>query len=338
MSPGDTVVPRVRRFVPGLAFLVGLGLLAKAGSLILPVNNLLLAIGLGVIVANTVGVPSAFGPGVEQYDVVLEAGIVLMGAYVVFGEIVEAGPRILLLVLGVLVFAMLLVELVSTSLFGIDDKLSSLLASGTAVCGVSAVVATAGGIDADEEQIAYAVATVLVFDALTLVLYPAAGSLLGMAEKPFGIWAGLSMFSTGPVTAAGFAHSEVAGTWATLTKLTRNFFLGGVVVVYSLYYAGYTASGGLRSIPVRIWRNFPKFVVGFLIVVALASAQVFTEDQLISLQNASQWFLMIAFAGMGAHIRVSEMRKAGLRPLAAVALGFLVISALSLVTVLLLFG
>lgn len=191
-----------------------------------PVNHLLLAIGFGVVLGNTVGVPSWVEPGVEQYDVVLKAGIVLMGAHLVFYEILDAGPRILLLVLGVLIFAVVSVEVVSNSLFGIDDKLSSLLSSGTAVCGVSAIVATAGGIDADEEQIPYAVGTVLVFDALTLVDYPVAASLLGLGEKPFGIWAGVSMFSTRPVTAAGFAHSEVLGTWATLTKLTRNFFLG----------------------------------------------------------------------------------------------------------------
>jgi uncharacterized integral membrane protein (TIGR00698 family) len=328
----------VTRVVPGLLLLVSLGLLAKGTSLLVPVDTLLLAIGFGVVVGNVLGVPPRFEAGVEQYEVVLEAGIVLMGAYLVIGEIVAAGPRIVLLVLAALTFAILCVEAVSNSLFGIDDKLSSLLASGTAVCGVSAVVATAGGIDADEEQIAYAVATVLVFDALTLVAYPLAGSLLGLGEKPFGVWAGVSMFSTGPVTAAGFAYSEVAGTWATLTKLTRNFFLGGVVVLYSVYYAQSSASGGVRSIPARIWNNFPKFVVGFVLVVALASLQVLSEAQLTSVQNASKWLLTVAFAGMGTHIRLSEMRQAGLRPLLAVAVAFVSISVFSLAAVWFLFG
>lgn len=328
----------VKRVLPGLALLVALGLFAKAASLVVPANNLLLAIGLGVVVGNVVGVPASLEPGVERYDVVLEAGIVLMGAYVVLGEIVEAGPRILLLVVGTLGFAVVCVELLSGPLLGIDDKLSSLLASGTAICGVSAVVATAGGIDAEDEQIAYAVATILVLDALTLFSYPVVGSVLGLGEKTFGIWAGLSMFSTGPVTAVGFAYSDVAGTWATLTKLTRNFFLGGLVVLYSLHYARSGGPRKFRAVPSRVWSDFPKFVVGFAFVVALASSGALSPDQLTSIQHASKWLLAFAFAGMGMRIRVSEMRDAGIRPVIAVLASFLVISLCSLAAVRLLFG
>lgn len=74
--------------------------------------------------------------------------------------------------------------------------------------------------NADKEQIAYAVDTVLLLKAVTLVLFPVAGSVLALLDEQFGIWVSLSMFSTGPVITVGFAYSEVAGQWATLIKIS----------------------------------------------------------------------------------------------------------------------
>jgi uncharacterized integral membrane protein (TIGR00698 family) len=328
----------VRRLLPGVAVLVGVGLVAKLVSRVLPVNHLLLAVVLGLLIANVVGVPRRLRPGVEQYDLLLEAGIVLMGAYLVFGEIADAGLQILGLVVGILTVAVLCVETLSSRVFNIEAKLSSLLASGAAICGVSAVVATAGGIEADEEHVAYAVATILVFDALTLFSYPVVGSALGLGDKAFGVWAGVSMFSTGPVTAAGFAYSDVAGTWATVTKLTRNFFLGAVVVLYSLSYARSDAADSKPNVSASLWENFPKFVVGFVFVVTLASFEILSTSHLTSLQHASKWLFVFAFAGMGTQIRASEMRRAGVRPVLSMFISLLVVATLSLLVVTLLFG
>ena len=65
---------------------------------------------------------------------------------------------------------------VARNIFGLRERLGSLLAAGTGICGVSAVVAVAKSIDADEESITYAAGTVLLFDAVTLVVYPAIGT------------------------------------------------------------------------------------------------------------------------------------------------------------------
>lgn len=153
-----------------------------------------------------------------------------MGALVSVEAIVAGGPTILTLVVGVMVGTTVFVELVARNIFGLRERLGSLLAAGPGICGISAVVAVARSIDADEESIAYAAGTVSLFDAVILVAYPAIGTLLSVPDRVFGVWAGLSTFSTGPIVAAGFAYSETAGQWATITELARNAPIEAVVL------------------------------------------------------------------------------------------------------------
>jgi uncharacterized integral membrane protein (TIGR00698 family) len=321
------------RLLPGLGLLVGIALLARGVAALSPIPALLAAVLVGGVLANSVGVPSRFESGVETYKLWLEVGIVLMGVRVSLGALLDAGPTLLALVVGVVGFTLGVAELLART-FDLQRRLGSLVAAGASVCGVSAVVAVAGAIRADEEYVAYATSTILVFDAVTLFAYPALGQLLGLPDRVFGIWAGLTMFSTGPVTAAGFAHSEVAGQWATVAKLTRNVLLGGLVVGYSILYAdGESPSSSGTSFLGSLWDGFPKFVLGFLSLVVLASAGVFTDAELLRIEQAYRSAFLVAFAGLGTSIAVGELRDTGIRPLAVLALTLGVVSAVSLVIV-----
>ncbi|MDG5821686.1 putative sulfate exporter family transporter [Natronococcus sp. A-GB7] len=324
------------RFLPGLAALLLGAVLARAVELTVGFNHLLVAIALGFVLANAVGVPDRLEPGINTHKLWLGAGIVLMGASLTLETVLEVGGLVLLVVVGVTTLTILVVELLARNVFGLADQLGSLLAAGSGICGVSAVVAVAGAIRAREEQIAYAAATVLLFDAITIVVYPIVGDLLGLSDVVFGVWAGVSMFSTGPVVAVGFAHSEVAGQWATMAKLSRNALIGAVVIAYASYYA---RSGSASRPSVRtLWDEFPKFVLGFLALVALASAGVFSSAQQASIENAYNWLFVLAFVGLGTEIQLAELRSTGLTPALVVLLALVVASAVSLVTLSVLFG
>jgi uncharacterized integral membrane protein (TIGR00698 family) len=318
---------------------VAIAFLAHGVAAFSPVPALLAAVLVGGVIANIVGVPSRFESGVETYNLWLEVGIVLMGVRVSLDALLDAGPALLALVVGVVGFTLAIAELLART-FDLQRRLGSLVAAGASVCGVSAVVAVAGAIRAEEEYVAYATSTILVFDAVTLFAYPALGQLLGLPDRVFGIWAGLTMFSTGPVTAAGFAYSEVAGQWATVAKLTRNVLLGGLVVAYSILYA----EAGSDSEPTAttpflrsLWDGFPKFVLGFLSLVVLASAGVFTDAELLRIEQAYRSAFLVAFAGLGTSIAVADLRDTGIRPLAVLALTLGVVSGVSLVVVALVF-
>ncbi|WP_255170923.1 YeiH family protein [Natrononativus amylolyticus] len=326
----------LRRFLPGLAVLCLGALLARSVELAVGLNHLLVAIAIGFVLANAVGVPTRFERGIATHKLWLGAGIVLMGASLTLETVLEVGGLVLLVVVAITALTIVVVELLARNVFGLADHLGSLLAAGSGICGVSAVVAVAGAIRAREGQIAYAAATVLLFDAITLVVYPIVGDALGLSSVVFGVWAGVSMFSTGPVVAVGFAHSEVAGQWATMTKLSRNALIGVVVLAYASYYAR-TGSAGRPSLR-SLWEEFPKFVLGFLALVALASLGAFSPAQQASIENAYSWLFLLAFVGLGTEIRLAELRNTGVAPALVVLLALLVASTVSLGVLTLLFG
>jgi uncharacterized integral membrane protein (TIGR00698 family) len=242
----------VRRYLPGVVALAGIAVAARvAGAAIPYATPLVTAVACGLLVGNLVSIPSSLSPGIDTHKLWLEAGIVLMGARISIGTLLDSGGELIAVVVIGVTLAVVLAETLGRVVFGIPRKLDSLLAAGAGVCGVSAVVGVAGSIAADEEHVAYAAATILLFDVVTLFAYPPLGAALGLDDQVFGIWSGLTMFSTGPVTAAGFAFSETVGQWTTVTKLTRNLLLGVLVGGYSLACldtgAGRRAFSGTRS-------------------------------------------------------------------------------------------
>ncbi|SIR57858.1 conserved hypothetical integral membrane protein [Haladaptatus litoreus] len=311
----------------GVLLLFAIGLLGRAISLALPFLDYLIAtILVGVLVGNTVGKPAWAKAGVETHKLWLEAGIVLLGASVAFDRIADAGATLLLLILGTVVIAVLSVELLSRHCFSITEKTGSLLAAGSSICGVSAVVAVAGSIDADESQIAYAAGTVLLFDTLTLIVYPMFWHAFSIPDKVFGIWAGLTMFSTGPATAVGFSVSDTAGEWAVLVKLARNALIGLTAAGYALYYLRNTNDCERTRKTGHLWQTFPKFVFGFLLLMLLATVGVIDANHVTSLEHASNWLFMLAFAGLGLELQLDELRETGFEPIAVVLVSFVVVS------------
>jgi len=334
------VVTVRRTLLPGLALLLAIGFTARLLAGMAPVNHLVLAILLGLAVGNTVGIPSLARPGTGTHKLWLKTGIVLLGASVALDRVVDAGPRMLVLVAVAVTATILLVEALARLAFHIDDETGSLLAAGSGVCGVSAVVAIAESIDADEAAVAYAATTILLFDAVTLVAYPVVAAVLGLPDRIFGIWAGLTMFSTGPVTAAGFAVSETAGEWAVLVKLTRNAAIGLVAVGYAAADASIresTTTAAKRGWTQRLWTPFPKFIIGFAAVVVIANLGLLSEGEIASLANAADWLFLLAFAGLGLEIQVSELHETGYRPVLVVLVALLLVSSVGLAVVVAMF-
>lgn len=314
--------------VPGVVLLCLLAGVAVLVGRVLPLNALVVAVALGVVVGNTVGTPGWAASGVDAHKLFLETGIVLLGAQLSLDEVAAGGPRVAALVVATVAVAVVVVELLGRRVFALRRRVTALLAAGTSICGVSAVVAVAGAIDAEGEDIATVTATVLLFDAVTLVAFPALGAALGLGAREFGVWAGLSMFSTGPVTAAGFAYSPVAGQWATLTKLTRNALVGVVAVAYSLAFVSREAAS-IRA----VWTRFPKFLIGFAAVSAVASAGLLSASAQASLDSLSTALFAVAFVGLGLDVRIDRMRETGATPVLVVALALSIVATLAFVAV-----
>jgi len=326
-----SIATDAKPYVAGVGLLTTGALVAwLAGRAVPGLQPLVVAVVVGAAVGNTVGVPTVAEPGVGVHKLALETGIVLLGAAVAVDELVAAGPTVLGLVVCTVGFGLLLSEAVARLWFRLDGVTPSLLAAGASICGVSAVVAIGRVLDARGATLTFVAATVLLFDAITLVAFPIAGEWLGLGGRTFGVWAGLSMFSTGPVAAAGFAHSPEAGQWATVTKLARNALLGGVAIGYSTLYAARSATDPEAR---RLWAEFPKFLIGFLLVAAVANAGLLSPAAIAAIAAVSDGLFLVAFVGLGLSIRLRELEAVGLAPVGVVLVHLLVVSGLTLAAV-----
>jgi uncharacterized integral membrane protein (TIGR00698 family) len=303
---------------------------AKAHHLHVPnIEYVLWAILIGLAVSNTIGVPSLFQPGVMTYEFWLKAGIVLLGARFLLGDVLKLGGVSLALVVLELGVAFTLMTLLGRW-FKLRPKLTSLLAVGSAVCGVSAIIATKGAIDADDEDASYAIAAILALGALALFTFPLIGHSLHLSDRAYGLWAGLAVDNTAEATAAGAMYSDAAGKIAVLAKTTRNAMIGFVVLGYAVYWASKGQAKGIENKATFLWQKFPKFVLGFLLISILATIGVFDKGQIGSLANLSRWAFLLTFAGVGLRTNFRELRAQGLRPFAVGAIGEVVIAIVTL--------
>jgi uncharacterized integral membrane protein (TIGR00698 family) len=307
----------------------------RAHHLTLPnIEYVLWSIVFGLIVSNTVGVAALFEAGVDTYEFFLKAGIVLLGVRFLLGDIMRLGGVSLAVVVLELAVSIAVMTVLG-GVFKLRSKLTSLLSIGATICGVSAIIAAKGAIDADDEDASYAIAAILALGAVSLFLFPLIGHAFGLSDKAYGLWVGLAVDNTAEATAAGALFSDGAGKFAVLAKTTRNATIGFVVLAYALYWA---RRGGAREVTHKVaflWQKFPKFVLGFLVISALATAGLFSKGQSADLANLSRWAFLFTFAGVGLRTNLKALSNQGWRPLVVGVVGECVIAALTLVMVML---
>ena len=201
------------RIVPGVLLLVGIGYAgkilehsvnayAKAHHWTFPnIEYVLWAILIGLVISNTLAIPKVFQSGIATYEFWLKLGIVLLGARFVLADILKLGGISLALVVIEITLSLALMTFLGR-LFKLKPKLISLLAIGSSVCGVSAIIAAKGAIDADDEDSSFAIAAILALGALALFTFPAIAHSLHMNDVSYGLWAGLGVDNTAEATAA----------------------------------------------------------------------------------------------------------------------------------------
>ncbi|HWX55903.1 MAG TPA: putative sulfate exporter family transporter [Verrucomicrobiae bacterium] len=329
------------RLVPGVLLLAGIGFLgklleqsitrySKAHHLTVPnIEYVLWAILLGLLIANTIGVPELFKPGVATYEFWLKTGIVLLGSRFLLGDVLKLGGVSLVLVAIELALAIALMTLLGR-IFKLKPKLTTLLAVGSSICGVSAIIATKGAIDADDEDASFSIAAILALGAIALFTFPVIGHWLHLNDQVYGLWAGLGVDNTAEAVAAGSLYSDAAAKIAVLAKTTRNAMIGFVVLAYAIYWATRDRREVVQNKAAFLWQKFPKFVLGFLLVSLLATSRVFDKGQITDLGNLSRWAFLLTFGGVGLSTNFREMKKQGLRPFVVGALGEVAIALITL--------
>jgi uncharacterized integral membrane protein (TIGR00698 family) len=262
---------------------------------------------------------------------VLRLGIILLGARLSLGEIARIG----LPATGVIVITMAVsfaIVLLLARLVRVEGRLAVLIAVGSAVCGNTAIVATAPVIGARARDVAYAVATITLFGTLAVFLYPAIGRALVLPQPAFGLWSGVAVHDTSQVIATSAAFGPQALDVATVVKLIRNALMAPLLFLIAAGWSARAEEGvdgagggsgpaGVRSARRGVRRAVPLFVLGFLALAALRTAGVLDAQQAAALDGVARNLILVALAAVGMSIRLGELRETSWRPL---AIGFAV--------------
>ena len=260
-----------------------------------------------------------FTPGITfTAKPLLEFGIVLLGASLDLRLLQEAGGRLLLTVL-ITTASALGIGIWLGRKAGLTANLAILVAVGNAICGNSAIAATAPIIRAKKEEVAAALSLTAILGVGIVIALPATKPLANLDYEQYGILAGLSVYAVPQVLAATFPVSTISGQIGTLVKLTRVLLLGPVVAMFALLNrdeeAGSTARFSLR-------RYVPWFVTGFILTAILRTAGVIPDSLGGHAQDVSKVLTIAAMAALGFGVDIHVIRKTGAR-VAAVVLGLL---------------
>jgi uncharacterized integral membrane protein (TIGR00698 family) len=363
-----TRLSQIHLLVPGLLVASLLALLATwlsdyAGCSLMgfeksPISSVTVAILLGLVIGNTIALPDWLRPGFRlAVRKVLRLGIIMLGVRLSIFDVFRLGavgvPIVVVCILGALFFCTGL-----STWLRLPQRLGTLIAVGTSICGVSAVVATGPAIGAEEEEVAYTVSVITIFGMLATLAYPyAAHVLFGGDAVKAGLFLGTAIHDTSQVTGAALIFSDIFSLprgldVATVTKLVRNVFMVLVIPLMAFRYAR------KASVPDQAGRKgnrlvglLPLFVVGFLclaLVRSVGDAGIHAGGRAIGVwiepawrditSSAARWavnLLVVALAGVGLNTRLHILKGLGVRPFvvgfgAALIVGIVSFVAISL--------
>ena len=312
------------RSAPGLA-LAGAGVAVSLGAhRALPaLPPLVLCVALGVALANLARVPAAAAPGLATAaGPVLKLGVVLLGLDLVFPDILALGARALAIVVAVVAITFVGTRWAGRRL-GISDDLSLLVATGFSICGISAIAAANGVIDADEDEVAFSVALVTLCGTLAIVTLPPLRSPARARRRAIRRLGRASVHDVAQVVATSSTAGSVALATAIVVKLTRVMLLAPLIAGIALTHRRTGAATGSRPPLV------PPFIVAFVAMVVVASIGVIPDRVVARIDDLRTVLLGMALFALGTRVNVGRLRQIGARPLALGLASWLLIAVVA---------
>ena len=333
---------KILKLFPGIILSAIIAVFAMWVESLLPIHligSAVIAMFVGMFLNKIISKTTIFAGGIKfTSKKLLKFAIILLGLSLNITTVLQVGR----MSLTVMIFTLLTCfgggYFIGRAL-GLNWKLSNLISAGTGICGGSAIAAISSVIDADDDDVAYAMSATFLFDMAMIVLFPIMGRALGMTDEAFGIWAGTAVNDTSSVVATGYAFSEAAGDFSTMVKLTRTLSIIPTVIAFAfiqLHLKKKEAeknsenADGLKA-NFSIKKIFPWFILGFVAMSVVASIFIVPAELVSGTKAMSKFFMVSALAAIGLNTSFSSFKKSGIRPMIH---GF-IISALVVIVALL---
>ena len=314
------------KLFPGVLISVVIATLAVWLESLMPIHLIgssVIAMFIGIILNYFLKDTKMFSLGIKfTSKKILKFAIILLGLSLNITTILNVGKMSLMVMIFTLLTCFGGGYFIGKAL-GLNWKLSNLISAGTGICGGSAIAAIAPTIDADDNDVAYAMSATFLFDMAMIILFPVMGHALGMTDQAFGIWAGTAVNDTSSVVATGYAFSEGAGDFATMVKLTRTLAIIPTVITFAFVQLrlkrkeamANSNSGSDLKANFSIKKIFPWFILGFLGMSIVASVFPIPELVTSSTKTISKFLMVSALAAIGLNTSFKDMKKAGIKPM-----------------------
>jgi uncharacterized integral membrane protein (TIGR00698 family) len=285
-------------------FLAGNGLFVDWG-----IEYVIFALLLGLLISNTIGLPEWLRPAV-QTEFFIKTGLVILGASLLFYEMLQAGA------LGI-VQALLVVFVVWYACFWlcrklrVDDEFAAMLSTAVSICGVSAAIAACGAIQGDKKKLSYVTSLVLIVAVPMMILMPWIAKSTGMNDLVAGAWLGGTLDTSASVVAAGALISDAAMKTGVIVKFSQNALIGVAAFALAIWWtlkAG--KETGQKPSARVIWERFPKFVLGFVVASLVFSFMLPNEAVAGTRRVLSEirtWWFALAFVCIGLETRFIDL-------------------------------
>ena len=288
---------------------------ANAQVKALGLEYVVFALGLGLLWSHLLPTPGWMMSAVRT-EFFIKIGIVILGANILFPELMKAG-------LPGLIQAALVIPVIWHITFRlarwlkVDDEFGVMLSTAVSICGVSAAIAACGAIQGDKKKLSYVTSVVLLCAVPMMILMPWLVKWMGLNEAVAGAWLGGTLDTSGSVLAATEMVGEIASKTGAVVKLSQNVLIGVAAFFISIWWTmrerGSNPNAPRPSAGI-IWDRFPKFVIGF-IATSIVFSFLLTPETVKAVEKPLKslreiWFAA-AFVCIGLETRLGDLFKLG---------------------------
>ena len=286
------------------------------GIAVIPVSLICLII--GIIIGNLISLPSSWTRGTNYIrQNILQIAIVFLGLKISLSQVFEVGFSSLAVIISVFLTVFILL-IILRSIFFKNRGLINLIGIGTAICGVTAILASSSVLKSKEQDVAIAVLIVVLWGGVGVFTYPFFVEWFFSSTTSKGLFLGVGIHDTSQVLAASLIHFDMNGNsivleTATITKLIRNLFLALLIPYLAIKVQAKTVNQ--KTIFKQVKNNIPLFVYGFLFFILLRTVcdQIFVSsliwEQLLHWNHQLVSTLFgLALIALGFSIKIKELK------------------------------
>lgn len=324
-----------RKALPGLAASFALAVVAAlVGEHISWLGGAGCGILAGVVLASLIKMPAVLKPGFSAAGKqILQLAVIFLGAGLNLASVWRTGLDTLILMVFTIAAVFIAAKILG-DVMRLPVNNRDLIASGTAICGGSAIAAVAPVIGAKDEEISYSISVIFLFNLAAVIIFPLLGHAFGLSPERFGVWAGTAVNDTSSVMAASFAYHSASVPIATLVKMTRTVMIVPMALIFSFVAASRAkkaaAAQGASGQGFSFARVFPWFVLGFLLMSVWTTWGAMPGHWASGFQGTGKFLITMALSGIGLNTDLRKLLATGVRPIILGACLWFVVAALAL--------